>query len=52
MKNLMFLFLLTFSQFAFSQTGDDVNIIYIDCEIGFEAAICIAIFFPMFSNLF
>ena len=32
MKNLMFLFLFTFSQFAFSQTGEDVNIIYIECE--------------------
>ena len=32
MKNLMFLFLLTFCQFAFSQTGEDVNTIYIECE--------------------
>ena len=32
MKNLMFLFLFTFSQFAFSQTGEDVNTIYIECE--------------------
>jgi len=32
MKNLMFVFLFTFSQIAFSQTGEDVNTIYIECE--------------------
>ena len=32
MKNLMFLFLFIFSQFSFSQSGEDVNTIYIECN--------------------
>ena len=46
MKNLMFLFLFTFSQFAFSQTGEDVNTIYIECE-----GDSIAVDVSQFSNL-